>query len=79
MSQEFSRRGFLAGLTAGGTLLAAGTEPASADAVVSPGLDTVPLALASPVRLPRPLLPRRDPVRRRDSTAGTCAVATSAR
>jgi len=36
MPQEFSRRGFLAGFTAGGTLLAAGTEPASADAVVQP-------------------------------------------
>ena len=52
MSQEFSRRGFLAGLTAGGTLLAAGAKPASADAVVQPlYLRFEPSPSAGPIRI----------------------------
>jgi phosphoglycerate dehydrogenase-like enzyme len=52
MSQEFSRRGFLAGLTAGGTLLAAGPEPASADAVVQPLYPRFePSPSAGPIRI----------------------------
>ena len=52
MSQEFSRRGFLAGLTAGGTLLAAGAEPASADAVVQPLYPRFePSPSAGPIRI----------------------------
>lgn len=52
MSQEFSRRGFLAGLTAGGTLLAAGPEPPSADAVVQPLYPLFePSPSAGPIRI----------------------------